>query len=195
MFSVEVQYEDRKARRWLDSALRALRLRGVGPLGDKFRAAGVRYFRFIRDRFRLNSAGQGDWLPLAQSTLQRKAGKKLFRAHGRGRFGSVIETTGEKNRAKQVNALVSGASVPILVDTGALYRTLTPGNQGNILRVSRDGVECGSTDPKIGFHQSPSVPGRPPQREVFVPPDEPTAAEMENEFADGFLAVVQAGQR
>lgn len=78
----------------------------------------------------------------------------------------------------------------ILRDDDDLFVSLKPGAPGNILRVVRDGVEAGSSDPKLKYHQRGTA--RMPKREVLVAPDKQTTQEIAAVARDGVRRVAVA---
>lgn len=60
-----------KPHRRFRAALRA-EIDGKGKANDLLTEWGRRYFSYLRDRYRVNRGGGGDWPPLKESTLKSK---------------------------------------------------------------------------------------------------------------------------
>jgi hypothetical protein len=123
------------------------------PLRRGFETAAAHYLDDIRGRFLANSKGGGEWPDLAPST-------KAARARRMGRRGGA----GALSR------------FPILIETGALLRSLSPGQAGSIQRWLPDGIRVGSGVPYGVYHQHGT--GRMPRRQVLHHPRGPTIERM-----------------
>lgn len=150
---------------------------------DYFRRAAARYLAFIRARYVRASRGDGTWKPLALSTKI----KRLRRQHGK-RFHSVVRAAPGKSRGEQLASLAAGTSFAILRDTSTLFGSLTEGAPGNSIDYVRDGILIGTKVFYAKYHQEPSVPGRPPVRQIFVQPDAATEQAIAIELANGIVA-------
>lgn len=150
---------------------------------DFFRRAAARYLAFIRGRYVRASRGDGTWKPLAASTKVAR----LRRQHGK-RFHSVIKAAPGKNRGEQLASLAAGTAFAILRDTSTLFGSLTEGAPGSSIDYVKDGILLGTRVFYAKYHQNPTVPGRPPKREIFVQPDKPTEEAIAIELANGIVA-------
>jgi hypothetical protein len=175
-------------RQQIAGVIRTIRAGANGPLRPVFQRIAARYLGFVRTRFVNASRGDGTWLPLARSTRLAKL-RKIAPA----RFRQLVKATGKTTRAEQLAALVSSRPFPILRDTSNLFGSLATGAPGNVLRFAGLSVATGTNVFYARDHQSPSKPGRPPQRLILVPPDQPTDAAIAREIDQGFLAVLRAG--
>jgi hypothetical protein len=92
-------------------------------------------------RSRFDSEGDGQWAQLADSTIEQRARKGY------------------------------GPDHPILRESGDLLASLMPGDENNVLRLTPDGVELGSSLPYAPFVNA--------KREFIVPPDASTQEQME----------------
>lgn len=66
-----------------------------------------------------------------------------------------------------------------LIDKGRMVKSLTPGNQNNVLQVRGTAVAAGSSDPNLPYHQHGTT--RMPRRQVIDAPDAPAISEMDRE--------------
>lgn len=168
---------------WLSRQLAALadRLQNGGGrfIGDALVRAGRIYMLFTRTRFQRASGGDGTWKDLAPST-KLKALRKLAPGLLRQRTGPTV--TGA--RARAIDA-VQGLRIPILYDTGRLYRSLTPGGPGYVERlVTPLVIRVGTSAPYAQFHQDGNPP-RLPQRTILDVPDPQTVRQMEAQIQAG----------
>ena len=142
-----------------------LRPGAPGPIADMFQQWAARYMAFIRRRFTVFSRGGGTWAPLADSTKAQRRGP----AKG-------------SRKAKNGSRTFS-----ILVDTGILRNSLSPGNPGNMFRPIDGGMQVGIGPDSHGhdritigdlavFHHYGK--GRLPARTILVAPDEQTEKGM-----------------
>lgn len=151
-----------------------LRGGGQGPIGRAIRQDWPqKYFEFLRRKFRENSAGGGEWPPLAESTLARES--------------DVKKTRSERGQFKRKG---------ILWKTGSIYNALTPGNKGNLIVPLSNGVRCGiggavqhPTSRKtlldlVKIHDSGG--GTVPRRQILYPPDEATIAAFQRSIKQGW---------
>lgn len=185
---MRLQIRDPEVRKALADLIRHVRSGGGGPMRDDYRRAAARYLGFVRRRFVAASRGSGVWPDLSVATKLRRLARQFP-----GRLQSMLESTGEPTRAGQAAALVAGRKFAILRDTSTLFASLTEGSPGNHTEYLRDGVVVGSNVFYAQFHQDPKVPGRPPRREIFVQPDDPTEAAITNDLANGLLKVLDGG--
>lgn len=133
----------------------------------------------MRERFLTNSAGGGSWPDIKPDTKIERWRKAV---------GGFRDRMPHSQRV----ALVQGAPFPILYITGQLYTSLVPGAPENILAFDSDAMVYGTSVFHAPFHQNPSIPGRPPQRQILVMPGEATLqrevallANALNEIASG----------
>ncbi len=142
----------------------------------------ARYSTSMRRRFAANSAGGGDWAPLAVSTLKArrtgKAKKRKSSQFGRAKDGST--------------RLVLGVKAAILRDTSLLFNALQINSGGNKIDPIDGGVS-------FGFGQVPHPPGTMtiarlaaihhggtqhiPARPILVAPDPDTQRGMASDLA------------
>lgn len=180
--TIKFDYDDSEIR---DTVQRVFSLaRNVtrpGPVKDAIVSAAGLWFGFLRRRFDSASRGDGTWPDLAPSTKAKR-----FRRKFAGRFQRFVRRVVRGQRATRLQELVAGARFLILRDTDELYRSLKPGDRGNYLRITRRGIEAGTTVVHGQYHQNPTRPGRPPRREFLVEPDHQTADHMANKIALGF---------
>jgi len=115
----------------VDAIMRALRdgLSGQSapadnPLAKALRQCAALYGAFIRRRFTRYSRGQGDWAPLAESTVRHKQRKTA-----RLRY----------NRGKQISQL----RVSILIDTGVLRNAFEEGSPAQTTQLIPNGIRWG----------------------------------------------------
>lgn len=186
--SITLEIEDQQVRDDLAKLLRQIRGESRQEMQDVYRQAAAVYLAFIRRRFVRASLGDGTWPDLAESTKLRRAAK----ASRYKRLAPLLKSTRKKTRGEQVAAALSGRKFAILRDTNTMFNTLTIGSPGNRLNLLKNGVEVGSNNPYIGHHDQPSVPGRPPQREIFVQPDAPTAEQLLDLFATAVQRILNS---
>lgn len=149
-----------------------------------FTAWTARYAGFIRRRYVQNSAGGGDWAPLALSTIKARArGKKGSKAHSRrgGGGGRNTKRSFLARDTRRGTLVASPRSYNILRDTGVLLGSLSIGAKGN--KVARG---PGSVTYSIGntgeygtiarAHQDGNA--KLPQRRILVAPDSATLSAM-----------------
>lgn len=132
---------------------------------------------YIRGRFFRASRHDGTWKDHAVSTKIKKAAK--FAPGVLRQRASASAATGTGNRLADA---VSGLSFPILYETGALFRSLTPGNPGYTERFAGPTtIFVGTAVPYGIYHQTGT--SRMPQRTVLDFPDARTKQVM-----DGIIA-------
>jgi len=90
------------------------------------------YLAEMRDQFKRDSRGGGEWPDLAPSTKLRR----------------LARSRGPQPRQKgitRLQRLAAAASIafPILYDSGTLYTSLFPGQAGNIFAHSPDSISAG----------------------------------------------------
>jgi phage gpG-like protein len=152
------------------------------PMRSGFAAAGAIYLGFARNRFVKAARGDGTWVPLAESTKlarlrKTKAGKaKLEKTRKKDKQSSKSLSGHYRNQATK--GLTAAGNFEILRDTGLLLNSLSSGATGNVLRQLSDGITVGTAIKYAGYHQNPTVPGRPPQRLILVQPDDVTKQRM-----------------
>lgn len=181
------------------------------PIQDALRRSGGRYLGAMRMRFLNAARGDGTWPDLAVSTkwarLRRKVRgiqnrlkvaktegervglRKKLGAEER-RLGRLLGKTAKPSRAQQIQALVSGRKFEILRDTHELFGSLTEGAPGNIEEFLPMGLRVGTAVHYSKHHQDPLVPGRPPKREILVPPDAPLQHQMTADIARSIRRVI-----
>lgn len=74
---------------------------------------------------------------------------------------------------------------PILIQSGRLLETLTPGDPENILTPLPEGVDAGTSIPKSAPLHFGSPERKIPARPILVDPEPSTQAEMAQRIADG----------
>jgi phage gpG-like protein len=194
-----------------------------GPMRDAFKRANLRWMNFIQRRFIAAARGDGTWQPLAQSTKLARL-RRTFTNYGRrvkdilsggpptaaqaeqvaklrgkraaeGRkFKRQLAATGKQTRQEQIAALLEGHTFEILRDTGTLFNSLTTGSPNSVEAFDGLSMSLGTAVNYARFHQSPEIPGRPPERVIFVLPDEGTRAAMRADLERGAMEVArQAG--
>lgn len=133
------------------------------PIGDGFAAAGDIYMEGTRDRFQL-----------------------LSQSGGSGTWPPLSP----KYAARKLKAIGHNA---ILVYTGELFWSLTPGEPNNIRFPLPDGIVVGTDDPKAAFHQygTEKMPARP----ILVDPSDASMApstlpDMTAAIGEGFQALI-----
>jgi phage gpG-like protein len=172
----------------LASAAKRLVTGGREELKPDFGVAAARYLAFIRQRFISASRGDGTWQPLALSTRIAKL-RKIAPA----RLRQFMQATPGRTRGEQLANLAASRPMPILRDTNTLFASLTQGAANNTLAFEADGVTVGTAVKYAPYHQyGGTIPGRPPQRTIFVPPDPVTQAEIGKALAGGVLRVYTA---
>jgi phage gpG-like protein len=165
----------------------------AGPLRDGLLQASALYLGFIRRRFVDESRGGGAWPDLALSTKvarlrKTQAGRKKYEQAkskaGKGRYGLI--------RGRAINRLqVAGLRFAILRDTSTLFNSLSTGSPGSIIELQPASIRVGTAIGYAKFHQNPTVPGRPPKREIFVAPDSPTERRIQQVLAQAVMATMQ----
>lgn len=150
-----------------------------GALVPGLKVAAARYLGFIRRRFLGASMGDGTWPDLALST---KIKRLRARKKSAGKLRSTLRTLDQHVRvsgavrldtAVQIMA-AEGTSFAILRDTSTLFNSLTLGNADSIEIAEPTSITVGTAVKYAKHHQSPTRPRRPPQRLIFVDPDERT---------------------
>ena len=129
-----------------------------GPLWGWFFSARDEYLNFTRERFMGASHSDGTWPDIARST-------KLARLR---RAGMTVAR----------GAPINGVMFEILIDTGAMFDSLEQGGPNYVEMERSDGIEFGSIDEKIRYHQEGTL--KMPQRAVFVEPPPPVISTMES---------------
>jgi len=170
------------------NAIRNLRdaVHGGAGMRDAYLAVGRTYMRFIRGRFIGASGGDGTWQPLSPYTIADRlrggfgeSSRVLYSAfnaqhHLGGAFGA------------QNKPPPAAAVLPILIRSGRLYGSLIEGGAGHIEELLPDGIRKGTGIFYAAFHQSGG--GRLPQREILVPPDADTDAQIGRIFIAGLTS-------
>lgn len=128
-----------------------------GPLRNWFFQARDEYLNYTRERYIGASHGDGTWVDIARST-------KLARLR---RAGVTVAR----------GAPINGVLFEILIDTGAMFDSLEQGGPNYVEMERSDGIEFGSIDEKIRYHQEGT--DRMPQRVIFVDPPAPVISTME----------------
>lgn len=188
---MRLEIRDPEVRAALLKLITHVRSGGNGPMRDDYRRAAARFLGFIRARFVRASRGDGTWPPLAYSTRLRKLRRGL-RNSPTLRAAVRATGSGQVTRAQQVQQYLAEGPFPILRETGLLFNSLTEGAPGSVVNYEFDGVRVGTAVRYADFHQDPTVPGRPPKREIFVQPDAATEAAITNDLANGLLKVLDA---
>lgn len=117
---------------------------------------GRRYLAFIRERFRVNRAGGGDWKPLAPSTLKQGGPRR-----------GILDVTGAV-----FNALRIG-------QPGNLFQRIQYG-----IRVGFGGdakhPDANATIAQVAIWQDQGT-AHVPQRQIIVPPDAALKKQMQDD--------------
>lgn len=194
-----------------------------GPIRDAMKQANLRWMVFIRRRFLNASRGDGTWPPLAESTKLARLRKK-FSGYGRrirdilglgppsaesaiqiaklrgkraaeGRkFQRQLTATGLATRKEQISAVLNGYTFEILRDTGTLFNSLSEGDPQRVEQYGNLSMSVGTAVRYAKHHQSPTIPGRPPERAIFVLPDDATRQAMRADMERGAVKLLeQAG--
>lgn len=206
--------------RSVQQAVEAVRSPATGPIGEGLKQAAAFYLAFIRRRFDRASKGDGTWPDLAPSTKlarmrkTQKGRKKLAAsAKKRGRLrkqaaamrkrvdriggaaGAAMSDQIDRWLMKEIGRIspVALARFSILRDTGLLSNSLSLGGPGNVQTMLSDGIQVGTQINYARFHQQPSVPGQPPQRPIFVDPDNSTAERMRKALSAAVLKAINGG--
>lgn len=104
---------------------------------------GRRYLSWIKFLYKANSLGGLDWPPLKSTSYARALGAPLLRSKtGRKR------SHGKKARMKK-DFIGAAKRVKILIDTGTLFKALSPHMPGNLFKILHTGVRVGFADVKI----------------------------------------------
>jgi hypothetical protein len=175
-----------------------------GPIQDGMKQAAARYLAFIRRRFDAASKGDGTWPDLALSTKlarlrKTKAGQKKLAAAKKkaGRYAGMAKRLGGESAAVRdvfkttLAQQVAMMKFSILRDTNTLFNSLTLGAPGSLEEVTHEGIRVGTAIEYAHEHQNPTVPGRPPQRLILVPPDPDTQRAMNDYIARGVARAIQ----
>lgn len=169
-----------------------------GPLRDAFVRAAARFLAFTRRRFqRLSrSNGTAEWPPLALSTkLARLRKTKRGRAVVDSTAAAIARGGARVTPGRIVGTLeISGSTFEILRDTGVLFNSLTQGDPNNKINFDPLAVTIGTAVKYAVYHQSPTVPGRPPRREIFVDPDPETREAIRADFERAVTRLVRDAQ-
>lgn len=190
---IEITVDSTNARRYIASVLNTLRKGGTqpGPIRDFYTVAAARYLAFVRARFIRASRGDGTWKPLALATKIKRL-QKIAPA----RLRQFIHVTPGRTRAEQLANLAGTRPFPILRDTGLLFNSLTSGAPGSVRQYGQDSVTVGTNIKYAGFHQNGgTIPGRPPQRTILVPPDDTTVEAMLNDLTNALLQAIGEEER
>ena len=120
-----------------------------------------------KSRFLSASAGDGTWPALAPSTIAKRSRKE--------RPARAIKRYDTQAKKMRINLglriqLSLAKQFPILYDTGALYKSLTPGAGANVISYGNNYFSYGTCVYYAPFHQDPGVPGHPPRRTILVEP-------------------------
>lgn len=137
-----------------------------GPLGPALERCARVYMKQIATRFDQQSGGLGDWLPLKPATIKRK-----------------------QQRAAR-GEIPGSAVLRILEATGGLRETLSPDNL--TLEPIESGVRVGTEDEHAIYHdEGGAVAGQPPQRQIFVDPNDEAEAAMSDALEAGLSEVFE----
>jgi hypothetical protein len=200
-------------------AQRDLTANGNGPIRKGLKQWAAIYRSFLRERF--SQMSRGGWAPLKEAAiLGRKAGRKLTGTRRENRATAVAKIKDikiklhaklQKAKTKQKeNALIETAATriaaqtmkikkfnsrvgtSILMDTGTLFKALSPEFTGELGQLEKDipfGIRVGYGGPGkhkksktatvadiAGFHQRGE--GNLPKREIIVDPPSGTISKM-----------------
>jgi hypothetical protein len=171
------------------NACRALREAvrgGSAVMRDAYLQVGRVYMNFIRGRFIGASGGDGTWQPLSPYTIAERlrggfgeSSRQLF-----GAFNAQHHLAGAFGASNKPPPAV--AVLPILIRSGRLYGSLVEGGAGHIEEVLPDGIRKGTGVFYAAYHQAGG--GRLPQREILVPPDAATDAQIGRLFIAGLTS-------
>lgn len=159
-----------------------------GPAQTAWKRIAARYLGWIRRRFVSASRGDGTWPDLAHSTkmsriYSRKSMANLFRRRLKRAQGDVTRT-----QARRRVEVVSGMKFEILRDTGILFNSLS---QGGVQEMLPNGIRVGTAVKYAKYHQEGGEGGRPPQRQIFVPPEGRIHDEMRAELEKAVTRIVK----
>jgi hypothetical protein len=138
-----------------------------------------RYEVFIKRRYDRNASGQGDWAPLALSTIKartaaKKGGKNAFTK----KSGRRSERSFLARDTRRGTLVASPRSYQILKDTGTLFGSLTIGNPANAVTRAPGSITYSIGRGKLGTVASAHQFGNPakglPARPILVQPDAQT---------------------
>jgi hypothetical protein len=185
----DFQFDDRAAQQRLGYVADAIRRGPDGPLRGLYKRLGVIMLAFTRARYLRAARGDGTWLPLSIRTIieRLRKTKVLEKRFARDKV-KLAGALGRKVTNPEVAAvrLLQGSSVEILRDTGVLFNSLSTGSPGSVYRPAANAegseVTVGTAIHYARHHQAPEVPGRPPERLIFVKPDDQTISRMQGEF-------------
>jgi len=174
--------------------LRMAKLSGPNRSGLEamYKQWGTRYSAEARRVYRTNASGGGDWAPLQPATIaRRRAGKgaKAKQTIGGLRRAGLMQarraTTDRQGRSavkKLKQAARAGGLARILIDTGALFNTLSLGAPGNLFEYINGGVRFGVSgkaqrkDSKITLGKLATMhstgAGNLPARPILVKPSD-----------------------
>lgn len=164
-----------------------------GTMQSGLHQAAERYLGFTRRRYVSLSKGSGEWPDLALST---KVSRMRSISPAGNKHAGPLMLTYEKLLKKQQKGikdhrvtrkeLAAARHFDILRDTGALLNSLSTGAPGYLEESMPDGIRIGTRVRYARFHQSPSIPGRPPMRRIMVEPDSTTKLAINNILAAAF---------
>jgi phage gpG-like protein len=166
----------------LERELQRVDANGKGPMSQSLNQAAHVYMAFIRQRFDTASKNGGAWRALALSTILRRKKAKNTRA---SRVAQSLAIDTQNRFGRGAGALVgAGRLVSILRDTGTLFNSIGPSTyQKDSIPA---GIRVGTAIAYARYHQDGGENGRPPQRQIFVQPDEPTQVRMEQLLENGY---------
>jgi len=186
-----------------------------GEMREPLAQSSTAYMAFIRERFARLSKGGGEWPDLALSTkikrMRARFNRDMVRSTGysegggetfaptgvRGRllrpYGAKVKALAKSNpaltRGQLLAQVAASTHFDILRDTDLLFNSVTQGAPGHLEQELEDGVRTGTNVPYGRFHQAPTIPGRPPVREILVVPDATTLDRIKDFIVGGILAV------
>jgi len=122
-------------------------------LKDVYTQWGKRYLTFTKRRFRKNAAGGGEWPPLKSMSYRRAMGGKL-RTTKTGKSRSYLQQSTMKRKY-----LKARQRVKILIDTGTLFKALSPYMPGNLFKRLKDGIRIGFAGKRLHKNTDLTVKG------------------------------------
>jgi hypothetical protein len=167
----KTHFDLRKYRKFLRSV--------KGPeMNAVYKKWGRRYLSWIKFLYKANSLGGLEWPPLKSTSYARALGAPLLHSKTGRKRSRGVKARMRKNfdRAKE--------RVKILIDTGTLFKALSPNMPGNLFKLLQDGVRVGFTDTpvhkdsdvtirKIAMaHQKGNPAKNLPQRKILRIPNE-----------------------
>ena len=122
-------------------------------LKDVYTQWGKRYLTFTKRRFRKNAAGGGEWPPLKIMTFRRTMGGNL----------KTTKAGKKRSRSQQWDMkrkyLRARQRVKILIDTGTLFKAISPYMPGNLFQFLKKGIRVGFAGSRLHKNTDLTVKG------------------------------------